>query len=82
MTLANESSKIEKAVSSVYQLTEDDLIYLQMREREDNERYWNYMHNKVKRLEEENENDKEIIAEKDEIIERLKKELKKYKHTS
>ena len=43
MTLANKNNMIDKAVSSVWQLTEDEKIREQMRRREDNERYWNYM---------------------------------------
>ena len=75
MALANENKNIEKAVSSVWQLTEDELIRLQMRRREDNERYWNYMHNKVKRLENESENAREQLLDAKLQLQDVKTEL-------
>ncbi len=75
--LAQENEKIERAVSSAWQLTEDEQIREQIWRREDNERIWNTMvrdvenaHKKLDKALEDNSNLKaELVAQKATIAE-------------
>ena len=71
MMLAEDDKTIDRAVSSAWQLTEDEKVFEQIRRREENERLWNAT---VRRVEE-----AERMAEKriKEAEEKAKKEAEK-----
>lgn len=73
--LAEKDKTIDKAVSSIWQLSEDERIYDQIRRREENERLWNAMVRDA-------ENAKKVMEEADKIKEEAKKIREKAKKDS
>ena len=69
--LAEKNQNINNAISSAWQMTEDERIRDQMRRREENEFLWNYIVNEAERA-------KEEIKEKDALIRELQEKLDVY----
>ena len=67
--LAQEDKTIDKALSTAWQLTEDERIRDQMQRREDSERYWNALLKDVS-------DTKQALEEKTQELEESNKALK------
>ena len=89
MMLAEDDKTIDRAVSSAWQLTEDEKVFEQIRRREENEKLWNATVRRAeeaeKKAEEAEKNAQKKIEEaekklieKDRIIAELNKELSKH----
>ena len=73
--LATADKNTEQAISSIWQLTEEEKIRDQIRYREEREREHNHLIDKLKKLEGQVADKDNTIAEKDNTIEEFKLEL-------
>ena len=72
--LAEKDKTIDRAVSSAWQLTEDERVYEQIRRREENERFWNATMRDLEEAKKETEELKKEAEEAKKEMEEAKKE--------
>ena len=80
--LAEKDKAIDRAVSSAWQLTEDQRIYEQIRRREENERLWDYTMAELERAKKETEDLKKESEDLKKESEDLRKESEEAKRES
>ena len=73
--LAEKDKTIERAVSSAWQMTEEEIIRERMRNREEGEQLWRSMEKKLEEYQKQSAEDKKTISEKEKTISELKAKL-------
>ena len=77
--LAQEDKSIDKALSTAWQLTEDERIRDQMQRREDSERYWNALLKDVSDTKQALEASNRALSEKTAALEDAEQEIVRLK---
>jgi len=76
--LAENNQTIDKAISSVWQMTEDERIRDRMQRREDGERLWKFIEKKAEQAEKRADKAEKTIEEQNKLINELRDKLAAY----
>ena len=77
--LAEKDKTIERAVSSAWQMTEEEIIRERMRNREEGEQLWRSMEKKLEEYQKQSAEDKKTISEKEKTINEKEKTISELK---
>ena len=78
--LAENNQTIDKAISSVWQMTEDERIRDRMQRREDGERLWKFIEKKAEQAEKRADKAEQTIEEQNKLIRELRDKLAAYEN--